>query len=232
MERRDSFILYASQYEALKSLSFAELGELFDAIFRWLNGTEGVEGGLSPSLLLAFRFLTLQIRMDRSKYEKRLLQTAERMRKYREGKKRRETGNRGGVTRVTQVTQDDNDNENENENENGFSKDGNKEKSKSGKAAIDIKEAAWQQNFIKKTNEVFEAEGCRIPPLRKLTAKRIAALQRLWEQFDGRQIAECFRKAANSSFLNGRGAKNTFQATFDWLIVPENFLKVLEGNYR
>ena len=40
-----------------------------------------------------------------------------------------------------------------------------------------------------------------------------------------------FKQAARSDFLNGRGRKNKFQATFDWLIKLENYIHVMEGNY-
>ncbi|MBR1525158.1 MAG: hypothetical protein IJ640_00660 [Prevotella sp.] len=36
--------------------------------------------------------------------------------------------------------------------------------------------------------------------------------------------------AADSMFLNGGGERG-FCASFDWLFQPNNFLKVLEGNY-
>lgn len=43
-------------------------------------------------------------------------------------------------------------------------------------------------------------------------------------------IFQMIDKAAESSFLNGDNKKG-FVATFDWLMRPNNFPKVLEGNY-
>jgi len=42
---------------------------------------------------------------------------------------------------------------------------------------------------------------------------------------------EMIDKAADSTFLKG-GSKRGFKASFDWLINPTNFAKVLEGNYE
>jgi hypothetical protein len=54
----------------------------------------------------------------------------------------------------------------------------------------------------------------------------------LLKDFTTKDIATVCQKAASSNFLNYGGTKHKFQATFDWLIEPENFLKVLEGTYR
>ena len=100
----------------------------------------------------------------------------------------------------------------------------------SDKSANSDAAAAWQQNFIKTFNELIA--GSNIPPVRRLSAKRMDKLRVIWREFSTKDLAEVVRKAAASDFLNGRGTKHYFQATFDWLIEPENFLKVLEGTYR
>lgn len=43
-------------------------------------------------------------------------------------------------------------------------------------------------------------------------------------------VLEAVRNVGESDFLMGKTGK--FQATFDWFIKPNNFQKVLEGNYR
>lgn len=58
---------------------------------------------------------------------------------------------------------------------------------------------------------------------RKLVAARI-------KEYGKDKFAECLRKAAASAFLNGDNDKS-FIASFDWIIKPNNFPKVLEGNY-
>ena len=41
---------------------------------------------------------------------------------------------------------------------------------------------------------------------------------------------ELFRKAAESAFLCGENAQK-WRASLDWLLIPSNAVKVLEGNY-
>ena len=43
-------------------------------------------------------------------------------------------------------------------------------------------------------------------------------------------VLSAIAQVARSSFLLGGGSRG-FRATFDWLIKPSNFVKVLEGNY-
>lgn len=43
-------------------------------------------------------------------------------------------------------------------------------------------------------------------------------------------VINAIRNISNSSFLKGQN-KNNWVITFDWLIKPNNFIKVLEGNY-
>jgi hypothetical protein len=37
------------------------------------------------------------------------------------------------------------------------------------------------------------------------------------------------KKVENSDFLSGRSGK--WRATFDWIIIPSNAVKIIEGNY-
>ncbi len=67
-----------------------------------------------------------------------------------------------------------------------------------------------------------------LPPATRLTEKRKRAIARLIK--DGYDIDELFRKAAQSSFLGGEN-KQKWHASLDWLLIPTNALKVIEGNY-
>ena len=78
--------------------------------------------------------------------------------------------------------------------------------------------------FNEKTNGVF---GMVRPPLSEKRKKLIRA--RIREH--GKDVfAQVIRMAAESDFLKGQN-KTRFTATFDWLILPSNFEKVLSGNY-
>ena len=70
---------------------------------------------------------------------------------------------------------------------------------------------------------------CRsLPPATRLTDKRKRAISRLIK--DGYDLPELFRAAAQSPFLSGAN-KQGWHASLDWLLIPSNALKVIEGNY-
>lgn len=68
---------------------------------------------------------------------------------------------------------------------------------------------------------------------------RQASLKARWEESDVHQSlefwADFFQSVRSSDFLmgkaHGRDAK-PFRCSFDWLICPSNFVKVVEGNYH
>lgn len=71
--------------------------------------------------------------------------------------------------------------------------------------------------------------GKVIPQIAKITKARQEMLDARVKEHGKDAVAVVIKKAADSSWLNGGGRK--FQATFDWIMRPNNFLKVLEGNY-
>ena len=93
-----------------------------------------------------------------------------------------------------------------------------------------VDDEGWQRNFVYVFNELVKDSN--IPPINRLSNLRLEKLRVLLKDFTTKDIATVCGKAAASSFLNYQGAKHKFQTTFDWLIEPENFLKVLEGTYR
>lgn len=50
------------------------------------------------------------------------------------------------------------------------------------------------------------------------------------KEYGKEKVMECLKKACVSDFLNG-GSKGSFVGNFDWVLKPNNFPKVLEGNY-
>ena len=71
--------------------------------------------------------------------------------------------------------------------------------------------------------------GKVIPQIAKMTRKRQGVVNARVKEHGKDAVAVAIRKAANSSWLNGGGGK--FHASFDWIFKPDNFIKVLEGNY-
>ena len=71
MMKPKSFILYPNQWEPLSCLSDEQLGRLFRHIFCWLNDEsldlQKEEQLVGSDILLAFRFMRMQINIDLEK---------------------------------------------------------------------------------------------------------------------------------------------------------------------
>lgn len=78
-----------------------------------------------------------------------------------------------------------------------------------------------------------------LPAVLLLTDKRKEHLRSRWRESPVHQDlqfwAEYFAQVKRSRFLlgktAGRNGEKPFRATFDWLLKPSNFVKVIEGNY-
>ena len=78
--------------------------------------------------------------------------------------------------------------------------------------------------------DLVETNESRISPPKIMTLERARGLYQLIKKFGRETVANVFRKAAQTSFLNGKG-KNKFVASFDWLLMEKNFVNVYEGNF-
>ena len=63
-----------------------------------------------------------------------------------------------------------------------------------------------------------------------MTDRRLTAVMARAREYGEDAVYEVITRAARSPFLNGGGNK-VFVADFDWLMRPNTFPKVLEGNY-
>lgn len=115
MADKKSFVLFTEYEENLKELPDEELGQLFRAIFSYVN--RGIVPDLSPSNKMAFSFIRQDLDRNQAKYEKTC-------------KSRAEAGKKGGLAKAANASKakqglanladndNDNDNENVNDNEN------------------------------------------------------------------------------------------------------------------
>ena len=80
-------------------------------------------------------------------------------------------------------------------------------------------------------NEQMKGKG--IQQVAIITSERRQAFERLVSQTGVNKdtLKQAIRNAAESDFLNGKGPKG-WVASFDWMMIPQNFQKVLENNYR
>ncbi len=80
-------------------------------------------------------------------------------------------------------------------------------------------------------NEQMVGKG--IQQVAIITSERRQAFERLMSQTGVNKdtLKQAIKNAAESDFLNGKGPKG-WVASFDWMMMPQNFQKVLENNYR
>ncbi len=82
------------------------------------------------------------------------------------------------------------------------------------------------EDIVKLYNSACKA----LPPVKHLTDKRKKSINARLRVYGQEAVVEMIKKAGRSCFLSGQN-KQGWTATFDWLFKPNNFIKVLEGNY-
>ena len=233
--KKESFILYANQYAALERLTDGQLGALFRAIYRWLNGDAVKAETLEPQLFVAYKFLTLQIEINNEKY----LQSKQR----REAGKKETQGKRSvnavnnSSSSLTRACVNVNGNENVNENEN-VSLFANKQTT-TGETPADTDTKTEEKeeeirnkcmNFMKYWNQCVKKSGTRMSQVRALTPPRVEAIREIMRVFPAEQAAQAINNAMRSPFCNGETRLRPKPVDFDWLLKVKNFTLALEGS--
>jgi hypothetical protein len=81
-------------------------------------------------------------------------------------------------------------------------------------------------------NKTLDDNGSMIPRIRsKFEGQRKAWLNARIKEYGLEGVKKVITLASQSQFLNGGGNKG-FVASFDWIMRPNNFPKVLDGNYN
>jgi hypothetical protein len=80
--------------------------------------------------------------------------------------------------------------------------------------------------------DVFNLSCPDLPQVSKLTRERQNLILKILETHSTQDIGNAFKNVSESDYLSGRKQGTTWQATFDWILKPENFIKILEGNYK
>lgn len=79
-------------------------------------------------------------------------------------------------------------------------------------------------------NKTMESANAVIPKIKSLSERRKGFIKARVREFNKRAVFEVISKAGTSDFLNGKNQRG-WVADFDWIFRPNNFPKVLEGNY-
>lgn len=78
----------------------------------------------------------------------------------------------------------------------------------------------------------FHLKCPELPRLTSFTEKRKKSVLRILETFTSKEISDVFENVHKSDHLSGRRLNSDWKASFDWIFKPENFIKILEGNYQ
>lgn len=98
------------------------------------------------------------------------------------------------------------------------------------KDTITVSKDTVRSTDVRRVIEAWNALGLNTVKDIKPNTKRYAQFRKRVKDYGIDTIMEAIRQIPKSSFLNG-GGKKGFVITFDWFIAPNNFVKVLEGNY-
>ena len=251
----DSFILYTSYYALIEGLTDEQLGQLTRAIFLYARDGEIIS--LEPVVRMAFGFIVDDMKRNKAKYEEKVERWRANGKKGGRPRKKQEdkqkpigSENNQLVSETTKQNQEvfsktlyDNvyDNENDNVYDNDVSKEtDNNIPSKEGlsisenpkvdpaKRCAKIDFAAIKEYW----NTKHDQSGSVMRRLTLMSDQRKGNVRSRIREYGGdvQMVYKAIDKAMASDFMNGKNGKG-WVASFDWMMCPSNFPKVLEGNY-
>lgn len=92
------------------------------------------------------------------------------------------------------------------------------------------KESFDVKKFIVFFNAEMDKHDCVIPRLKSLQGNRLNFINARIKEHGKESLMLVVQKAATSDFLNGKNDRGWI-ATFSWIVKPNNYIKVLEGNF-
>ena len=244
----DSFILYTSYYALIEGLTDEQLGQLTRAIFLYARDGKSIK--LEPVVRMAFVFIKDNIERNQDKYqakcEKNRQIALERERKKREAREKADNTNVHERSRTCENNTNVHerspyDNDNDNVDDNDVSKEtDNNIPSKEGlsisenpkvdpaKRCAKIDFAAIKEYW----NTKHDQSGSVMRRLTLMSDQRKGNVRSRIREYGGdvHMVYKAIDKAMASDFMNGKNGKG-WVASFDWMMCPSNFPKVLEGNY-
>ncbi len=137
---------------------------------------------------------------------------SESRRNNRKGKKKEDVKN------ISETYDSHMENENENENINEIEV----------KDEIEIKSKKIE---FQKIIDIFNSVCKNLPEVQKITNQRKSAINARIQEYGLSKIGDVFQLVAKNEFLNGNNDRG-WTADFDWIMNPNNFIKILEGKYN
>lgn len=249
----DSFIIYTSYLKIFEQLTDAQLGQLTRHMLSFAK--TGKEPFIEdPLVKLSFAFIKDDMERNQRKYEEKCERLRANARK-RWDKKQLDSEASEDMQKHTNVCKSmqmhanaqiamHNDNEyvNDNVDDNDVSKetDNNNIPSKEGSSIsenpkVDPARRCAKIDFaaIKAYwNTKHDQSGSAMRRLTLMSDQRKSNVRARIREYgwDVQKVYKAIDKAMASDFMNGKNGKG-WVASFDWMMCPSNFPKVLEGNY-
>lgn len=246
----DSFILYTSDYQLIEGLTDEQLGQLTRALFIYARDGEVIN--LEPVVRMAFVFIKDKIDRNQGKYQARCEKNRQiaLKREARKREARKSTNDHERAQSCTNVNErlrkstndhvlhlsdsdSDSDSDVSKETDNNIpSKEGlsisENPKVDPAKRCAKIDFAAIKEYW----NTKHDQSGSVMRRLTLMSDQRKGNVRSRIREYGGdvQMVYKAIDKAMASDFMNGKNGKG-WVASFDWMMCPSNFPKVLEGNY-
>lgn len=245
--------IFVDYLDALEPLGDAERGRLFTALLEYAR--TGTASHLGGNERFIFPLLRAQIDRDKEAYEAEKASLHERRSKAGQkggqanaskqkqtvaneanGSKEKQTeaneanGSKPKQTVANEAKEEDKDEDNDKDKDNDNYQDADRDKDKDAVTVPAASAAVTQQDLLRVMEEWNQLQG--VPPVQKIAAgtDRERMLKTRIRDYGLETVLEAIRMIPSSPFLLGAGSRN-FVVNFDWFIKPNNFPKVLEGNY-
>ena len=232
-----SFILYNDMCKNILALiDDVQAGQLFRMIVDYANGEE-----LTPAkdmgVRMAFEIIRAGLDANVQAYEEMCEKRRESGRLgglAKAGKGKQTLANEANATKLSKGKQNlanlskvsNNNIIQYNIKQNNIIEESNKEESNDSLSSCELDFARLLEFF----NSQLKKNNSLIPSIKQLSDARKKTLKARAREYGKEALVKVFQKAAISDFLNGKNDRS-FTASFDWLLKPTNFPKVLEGNY-
>ena len=243
----DSFILYTSDYQLIEGLTDEQLGQLTRALFIYARDGKTIK--LEPVVRMAFVFIKDKIDRNQTKYQKKcerlranaqkrwgmqkdanVTEACNNIQKHTNEYKSMQLHTKGCL--YDSDSDSDSDVSKETDNNNIPSKEGlsisENPKVDPARRCAKIDFAAIKEYW----NTKHDQSGSAMRRLTLMSDQRKSNVRARIREYGGdvQKVYKAIDKAIASDFMNGKNGKG-WVASFDWMMCPSNFPKVLEGNY-
>ena len=247
----DSFILYTSDYQLIEGLTDEQLGQLTRALFIYARDGKTIK--LEPVVRMAFVFIKDKIDRNQTKYQKKcerlranaqkrwgmqkdanVTEACNNIQNHTNEYKSMQLHTKGCLYDSDSVSDSDSDSDvsKETDNNNIPSKEGlsisENPKVDPARRCAKIDFAAIKEYW----NTKHDQSGSAMRRLTLMSDQRKSNVSARIREYGGdvQNVYKAIDKAMASDFMNGKNGKG-WVASFDWMMCPSNFPKVLEGNY-